>query len=112
MFEETECLSSGRIGNGILEADVSLLDIVSSNQGLVCCFANRGENIVCASSRESEMDVNIIVFSLGCTKSSVSGESPFRVCSKWFWTNILFGINRSSGRKIKGWRQGRRQGFC
>ena len=41
------------------------------------------------------MDVKTIIFKLLGYRASFSGEPPFRVCSKWLWANLLFGINRN-----------------
>ena len=69
--------------------------IVSPNQGLICCVSNRGEKVsMCHFKKIENGCKNIILNFEGC-RNCFSGEPPFRVCSKCFWANLLFWINRT-----------------
>ena len=85
---------------------------------LICCFWNRREEVSMGRFKEVGIafpsfqkighllvSLYIIYFieydfyiSALLDRTSISGEPPFRVCSKWSWTTLLLGGNQTCKR--------------
>ena len=76
----------------LLEMNIFVMFILTKNWYAV--FQIEETKLVCAISRNSSWGWRTCV-SIWGVPNLPFGRTSFSVCSMWFWTNLLFGINRT-----------------